>query len=379
MSALKVPPSTSINYSQLSNMVDSISNQLLSVVSNEHIATQPILLAVNLDEHVIAAILAIWKIGGFFLPLSESMLNRLSWITESDSQNSVKYSAVITNIIEIYNNLKKRDTPVMFLKNNYDQNYETNSVVIKENYPRSEYAYMMMTSGSTGQPKRCFITHKSLLKIVNAWNIEFELDKFTHNVLQWAPISFDVFIGDFSKALLCSPGCLVLCDEKLRLDTSYVLKLIVEYKITLLEVTPQFASLLADESESDDFKTIKMFIIGSDILSYNLYEKVLDKLNGQNQRLINSYGMTESTIDSCYFEGENLFKSLTIPIGRPLPGVKMEILNINGKRSPIGTLGELIIYGGVVADGDVKVCHLKRKNKTERALLTGKYKILRKF
>ena len=83
--------------------------------------------------------------------------------------------------------------------------------------------------------------------------------------------------------------------------------------------------------------------------------KIKDKFR-KDQRIVNSYGMTEATIDSAFFEGDVLptTRTRTVPIGRPLPGVGFHVLEPRTLLPcPVGTVGELYISGNVLASGDV--------------------------
>ena len=199
---------------------------------------------------------------------------------------------------------------------------------------KDNLAYIIRTSGSADRPKQCKISHSSLAIIANAWAEKYKMDDFTVNVLQWAPLSFDVFVGDFVRGLICTPGQLTICPDRFRLDVFYVLNLIREHKA---EVTPQFGLQLVENASGRDLESLQLFILGSDKLQYRVYKKFKNLLN-KDQRLINSYRMTEATIDSSFFEGScPRTRSGTVPIGKPLPGVYIHIDSVghgNGITAP---------------------------------------------
>ena len=139
------------------------------------------------------------------------------------------------------------------------------------------------------------------------------------------------------------------------MDIPFILKLMKEHHVTMAEVTPLFGHQVFENSCNDDLALMKVFILGSDILPKQVYRKIRDKFK-TCQRVVNSYGMTEATIDSAFFEGDIVptTRSDTVPIGKPLPGVHLHVLNPKSLLPcPVGTVGELYISGHVLASGDV--------------------------
>ena len=123
----------------------------------------------------------------------------------------------------------------------------------------------------------------------------------------------------------------------------------------MVEITPLFGQQLVENAYDDQLSSIKLFILGSDVLQRHVYCTIKDKFE-THQRVLNSYGMTEATIDSAFFEGDIVptTRSGTVPIGKPLPGVRLHVLDPRTLLPcPIGTMGELYISGDVLASGDV--------------------------
>ena len=77
---------------------------------------------------------------------------------------------------------------------------------------------------------------------------------------------------------------------------------------------------------------------------------------GAAARLVNSYGLTETTIDSSYFEGDasGLADAALVPIGRPFANVQLYVLDGRKQPVPIGVPGDLYIGGDGVSRGYVK-------------------------
>ena len=342
-----------LSYAELNEFALKIANALSSQIEESDLRSNPVVIVAKKDEYVIAAILGIWKAGGHFLPVAASNQSSLKDILERS-----KPAVILTNLPtdSFVSKFDSERCPVFSIKSLID------SASVKSNETRTkifaeDLVYIIQTSGSTGTPKQCKITHRSLSIVANAWTSRYAMREFHVSVLQWAPLSFDVFVGDVVKALLCSPGKLTICPDERRLDISHILQLIKKHQITIAEVTPLFGQQLVENAIQNELDSVKVFILGSDVLQYHVYHTVKCRLN-KGQRLLNSYGMTEATIDSSFFEGDTLpaTRSGTVPIGKPLPGVGLHVLDPNTLMlCPVGTVGALYITGNVLATGDVEL------------------------
>ena len=358
---------TLLSYNQLNEMANRIAHGLYKYVDTTSLKSKPVVIVMNENEYVIASILGIWKAGGHFLPVALSNQNCLQDIFKRSVPAAVLFNVQLDSISSIVKNFQT--CPMLDVKELTKDPSEDFQVMLMTS--EDDLAYIIQTSGSTGTPKQCKISHKSLGCIANAWKEEYKMNTFKVNVLQWAPLSFDVFVGDVTRALVCAQGQLVMCPDMYRLDVPYIINLIKKHKITMSEVTPQFGLQLVENASIGDLDSLKLLILGSDILQCHLYERVKGLLR-KDQRLINSYGMTEATIDSSFFEGDHLppTRSGAVPIGKPLPGVNFHILDSKTLQvCPIGTIGELCISGPVLGKGDVKLVPVKHLQC--HALMTG--------
>ena len=227
-----------------------------------------------------------------------------------------------------------------------------------ENPPQAHTAddivYVEYTSGSTGQPKGALIAHRSLASLYHAEQRAYRLPELRAHA-QLASFSFDVFTGDMTRALL-SGAKLVLVTRETLLDPSALYSLIVSEGIDAAEFVPATATLLFEwlEREGKRIDHMKLVIVASEAWRTEQYE-FFKRLCGPGTRLLNSYGLTEATIDSTWFEPEedatDLQPGRFMPIGRPLENTRVYILDQNLEPQPIGIPGELCIGGVAVARG----------------------------
>jgi amino acid adenylation domain-containing protein len=216
-------------------------------------------------------------------------------------------------------------------------------------------AYIVFTSGTTGRAKGVLVPHRGLTAIADAWEVAYELRGRRLRHLQAAGFAFDVFTGNWVRALTTG-GTLIACPRHVLLDPSALAELIRREHVECVELVPAIADSLATHLEraGGDLAGLQLLAVGSDTLSRGLYRR-LRSLVGSSGRVLNSYGVTETSIDSSYFEGP-LTGSLddrTVPIGRPLPGVRAYVLDERGEPVPAGVVGELYIAGPGVARGYV--------------------------
>ncbi|WP_406016411.1 amino acid adenylation domain-containing protein [Streptomyces sp. NBC_00984] len=214
-------------------------------------------------------------------------------------------------------------------------------------------AYIIHTSGSTGLPKAVRVSHRNLASAYGAWLQEYRLDRDVRVHLQMAAPSFDVFTGDVVRAL-CSGGNLVLVDRDLLFDTERLYTTMRQERVDCAEFVPAVVRGLMDHCERRGLRLdfMRLLVVGSDVWKVGEYRR-LQELCGPETRLINSYGVTEATIDSACFEGpvDDLEPGRTVPIGRPLGNSTLHVLDRHGEPVPPGVPGELWIGGYGVALG----------------------------
>ncbi|MCG7410875.1 non-ribosomal peptide synthase/polyketide synthase, partial [Paenibacillus sp. ACRRX] len=215
----------------------------------------------------------------------------------------------------------------------------------------TDLCYVIYTSGTTGNPKGVMIEHRHLVAMSSAWKVEYDLQESGIRWLQWASYSFDVFSGDMARALLHG-GELVICPTEARANPADICELIRKHDIQMFESTPALVIPLMEHvyEHQQDISSLKMLIIGSDLCPTQEFQKLLDRF-GVQMRIINSYGVTEACVDACYYETSSTASVRALPIGKPLPAVRMYILDAKQAILPLGLTGELYIGGASVGRG----------------------------
>ena len=326
-----------LTYEEINRLAERVAFFLLS--TPEFSAAKPVVVMATKSETLIPLLLGVWKAGGYFIPVSAQAAERLPHILASSQA-----TLLITNTTNCDHASTGHGVRVLRL-----EDLLLHDMPKREASAISRLAYVIYTSGSTGTPKPCKITHANLRAIVTAWTKGYHLATFPVVLLQWVAFSFDVFIGDLMKALFCVQGHLVICPDEKRQDLRYLGKLLARWKATFLEVTPHIANLLLDECPEAP-ATLHTLVIGSDSLLCKTFDSIRTRL--PRTRVVNSYGMSEATIGSCFFENAGYAPTITVsgvtPLGKPLTGVTMHVLDKYHQPVPIGAVGELCLGGETV-------------------------------
>ncbi|MFB9415629.1 non-ribosomal peptide synthetase [Dactylosporangium matsuzakiense] len=217
---------------------------------------------------------------------------------------------------------------------------------------RGSLAYVLYTSGSSGTPKGVMVQHDGLAAILAGWERAYRLGERVTSVLQMAAFGFDVFVGDLARAL-ATGARLVLCPRSALLDPPALLALIERERIDFAEFVPVVARALTAHAEAvgATLGCVAVAVVGSDVV-YRHELAALRRLLGPDAMVVNSYGLTEATIDSTWSvveeDGTGDHRAL---IGRPYPGAELVVLDERGRTVPPGVPGTLHIRGVAVARG----------------------------
>jgi amino acid adenylation domain-containing protein len=216
-----------------------------------------------------------------------------------------------------------------------------------------DLAYVIYTSGSTGQPKGVQIANGSLASAYFAYERAYGLRELRAHA-QMASFSFDVFTGDMIRSLLAGAK-LVLCPLEVVVDPAALYELMVREGVDTAEFVPATATLLFEHAEREGCRLdfMRLVVVSSEAWRNEKHE-FFKSLCGPQTRLVNSYGVTEATIDSTWFEAgpdDELIPGRFVPIGRPLANTRVYVLDGQLDPLPIGVAGELCIGGAAVARG----------------------------
>lgn len=206
-------------------------------------------------------------------------------------------------------------------------------------------AYVMYTSGSTGQPKGVAVTHRNIVRLVR--NTNYANLTRDEVFLQFAPISFDASTFEIWGSLLNGARLALMPPGAASLEE--LGGALRRYQVTTLWLTAGLFHLMVD-THLDDLRGLKQLLAGGDVLSVPHVKKVVAEL--KDCRLINGYGPTENTTFTCCYPIDNPAAiNGSVPIGRAIANSYVYVLDSHLNPSPVGIPGELYIGGDGLARG----------------------------
>ncbi|GAB4567578.1 MAG: hypothetical protein Tsb0020_20230 [Haliangiales bacterium] len=211
-----------------------------------------------------------------------------------------------------------------------------------------DLAYIAYTSGSTGVPKGVAITHRGIAHRM-AWEQRRLPLTPADRVLQLANPSFDASTWEMFRAFL-GGARLVIADGARRADTGYLSSLITEHAITAVGVVPSLLEALLEEPLFDQVRTLRHVVCAGDRLRAELAARFYARTDAV---LYNFYGQTEVSIDALWWTCTREQTAGVVPVGRPIDGMRVYVLDSRQRPVPLGIPGELYIGGPGVARGYV--------------------------
>ncbi|MGW7535480.1 amino acid adenylation domain-containing protein [Amycolatopsis sp. NPDC054798] len=201
-------------------------------------------------------------------------------------------------------------------------------------------AYVIYTSGSTGVPKGVVVPHQGLPGLVSAQAARWEVGPGSR-VLQFASPSFDASVSDIFVAL-CTGATLVLAAADDLLPGSALAETVRRHGVTHLKLPP---SALAAMSPDELPPGLTLSVAGEPSSA------ALVRKWSAGRRMFNVYGPTEATVCAAMSDTLSPESVGAPPIGQPLPGTRLYVLDAGFSPVPAGVAGELYIAGAGVARG----------------------------
>ena len=212
-------------------------------------------------------------------------------------------------------------------------------------------AYVIYTSGSTGRPKGVVVTHAGLATFATA-----EVERFDvrpgDRVLQFSSPSFDASVLELCMAF--AGGAALVVPPPGPLLGDQLAAVLREQRVTHALIPPVALATVADA----DLPDFRLLIVGGDACPAELVRRW-----APGRQMINAYGPTESTVVTSWSEPLEPGDGAP-PIGRPIPGTRVHLLDDDLRPVPAGTPAELYVSGIGLARG-----YLDRPGLTARRFL----------
>ena len=302
------------------------------------------------SEEMFAMILGILKADCVYVPLDPrypmlkiatiSEIADLSWIITSN-----KYQALLKHHFS-----EKQSMNIHSFESIASSQYAPIKKAFRKSRKFKKLAYVMFTSGTTGDPKGVMITQSN---VINYCTWFCETASFTEkSIIDFSSsFAFDLSVPCTIAPLLVG-GRVAICEALTKTDPKRYLKHLRDNHISHVELTPGYLEMLLHYPNLvKKLTSLKMVLLGADILPVSDVIK-WSKLCPAHQ-LVNEYGPTEATVSATsYFVSANISDySATVPIGKPAFNTTCYVLDKFDNFCPLGMKGELYIGGAQIANG----------------------------
>ncbi|MBO1334091.1 non-ribosomal peptide synthetase [Streptomyces sp. VRA16 Mangrove soil] len=207
-------------------------------------------------------------------------------------------------------------------------------------------AYVIYTSGSTGRPKGVEITQAGLTGHLS-WAVAELALAAPGGAAVFTSVAFDLGVPNLWAGLLAGrPTTLLPQDLDL---TELGDRLVAAAPLAFLKLTPGHLEILSGLADERIAGLAARIVVAGEALPVALADRWAALLGPG--RLINEYGPTEASVGTCVHPLTAPVGRETVPIGRPLPGVRMHVLDAWLRPVPIGAVGELCVGGAGIGRG----------------------------
>ncbi|MGD9153863.1 MAG: amino acid adenylation domain-containing protein, partial [Gammaproteobacteria bacterium] len=336
----------SLTYKDLNEYANKLANYLQS--SYELKSEDPIAVFLDSSEDAIVAMLAILKLGCAYVPLSTHFPNsRIEYILKDTGAKIVLTNGALSEGISFLPGIQ-----VLELDNEKsdEEIKKASSEKIQKDISVNDLAYIMYTSGTSGNPKGVMVEHKGIVSLVK--DVDYIKITPRDRFIQLADVAFDATTFEVWGALL-NGASLYIPANKMDLvsDVNLFRDFLKDKQISILWLTRTLFDqiFLLDEKI---FKELSYLLVGGESLTRDLIFKLVSS-NYKPKHVINGYGPTENTTFSCVLDitPEDIADKNSVPIGKPFSYRTAYILNEGLMPLPVGAIGELYVGGTGMARG----------------------------
>ncbi|HTO67434.1 MAG TPA: amino acid adenylation domain-containing protein [Bradyrhizobium sp.] len=213
-------------------------------------------------------------------------------------------------------------------------------------------AYVIYTSGSTGRPKGVVVNHANVLRLFTATR-QFAFDAQDCWTL-FHSAAFDFSVWEIWGALLHG-GRLVIVPWETSRDPGAFLTLLAAQGVTILNQTPsafyQLENAVALQPHLATKLALRLVIFGGEALDIQRLQPWFDRFGTERPRLVNMYGITETTVHVSHLSLPVQPEGGGSPIGKPIDDLRVHVLDTALREVPSGIIGDVYVGGGGVSQG----------------------------
>jgi amino acid adenylation domain-containing protein len=300
---------------------------------------------------MVAAILGVLKAGGAYVPLDPNYPHeRLRYMIGDAAPKVLLTQSSLMPLLSAEN------VNTICLDVNWDEIAPMpgeNLDVVAMGLRPDHLAYVIYTSGSTGRPKGTLIQHNHVTRLFSAaqkWFSFNERDVWT----LFHSYAFDFSVWEMWGALLYG-GRVVVVPYAVARSPEEFYGLLCKEGVTVLNQTPSvFAQVIDAEARTAAGRhSLRVVIFGGEALDPRNLRPWVERNGATKPQLVNMYGITETTVHVTYcpLTAEDIESGQGSIVGRPIPDLRVYLLDRHGQPVPIAVEGEIHVGGAGVARG----------------------------
>jgi amino acid adenylation domain-containing protein len=299
----------------------------------------------NLDW--MAAVLAIFKAGGVYLPLEPhfpasriaTAISRAECglvLTERGS------NATLEQALE-----SRPGIQTLFIDAAYAEDHTDQNLGVK--VASDQLAYILFTSGSTGEPKGAMCEHAGMLNHIYAKLGDLEVGE-GEVIPQTGPQCFDISVWQLVAALLIG-GRTLLVEQEVILDVERFVDTIVAGRAAVLQVVPSYLEVVLSYLEQHPRELPDLHTVSptGDFLKKEVVQRWFAAQ--PKIKLVNTYGLTETSDDAVHEIMDVVPDREQVPLGRPINNVHVYVVDEHLSPVPLGAPGVIVFSGVCVGRG----------------------------
>src|SRR6266568_3260211 len=313
----------------------------------------------NLDW--MAAVLAIFKAGGAYLPIEPHFpADRIArTLSRAGCRLVLTERGSTATLDQALDSLSGVQT--LFIDASYEEDHPDSDLGV--DVAPGQLAYIYFTSGSTGEPKGAMCEHAGMLNHLFAKIDDLRIGE-GDVVAQTAPQCFDISLWQLVSALLAG-GRTLLVEQEAVLDARRFIGKIVDGRVNVVQVVPSYLEVLLSylAQYPCELPHLRCVSVTGEALKKELTQRWFAAQPGI--KLVNAYGLTETSDDTNHEIMDRVPDRERVPLGVPINNVSIYVVDEHLSPVPLGAPGEIVFSGICVGRG-----YINDPERTRRAFLT---------